>query len=61
MLAIIAAGLTFGIVFWSVWELGQPWIQWGTIQSPPFAGIGDTVSIRLPQRFTDTTSRTPYA
>jgi hypothetical protein len=32
MLAIIAAGLTFGIVFWSVWELGQPWIRFG---APP--------------------------
>jgi hypothetical protein len=31
MLAIIAAGLTFGIVFWSVWELGQPWIRFGKV------------------------------
>lgn len=29
MLAYIAASLTFGIVFWAVWELGQPWIRHG--------------------------------
>ena len=29
MLAVIAASLTFVIVFWSVWELGQPWVKYG--------------------------------
>lgn len=29
MLAVIAAALTFCIVFWAVWELGQPYIHWG--------------------------------
>jgi hypothetical protein len=28
-MAALAAALTFGMVFWSVWELGQPWIRWG--------------------------------
>ena len=32
MLAVVAASLTFAIVFWSVWELGQPWIQHGMPQ-----------------------------
>jgi uncharacterized protein (DUF2062 family) len=31
MLAVVAASLTFVIVFWSVWELGQPWIVFGSV------------------------------
>jgi hypothetical protein len=29
MLALVCAALTFLIVFWSVWEMGQPYIMWG--------------------------------
>jgi uncharacterized protein (DUF2062 family) len=36
MLAVIAASLTFFIVFWSVWELGQPWIHRGL---PAWIGV----------------------
>jgi hypothetical protein len=32
-MAALAAALTFGMVFWSVWELGQPWIRWGGLHA----------------------------
>lgn len=28
-MALVAAAVTFVCVFWTVWELGQPWIQHG--------------------------------
>ncbi len=52
-MAALAAVLTFVAVFRFVWWLGQPWRVWGTAQSPPVAHFGDTVSVRLPQPFTE--------
>jgi hypothetical protein len=35
MVAVLAAALTFVIVFWTVVELGMPFIRWGWSHAEP--------------------------
>jgi hypothetical protein len=40
MTALLAAALTFVIVFWAVFELGQPFIRWGWSDAQQVQGAG---------------------